>query len=130
MKKTDHCQYDILENGVHHFVWLTDKRQAVDDYFEIATPIILDAVPKGQIRFLIEFMSDNLPPLKYMTRRAKNFYAEHPHVPEQFYIAFLHNSYEINMAEAMLEGIRNSTTRRFFNRSEREQALQWLVTKK
>ena len=127
MHTTAHCTYRPLANGLHLFAMQTSKRQAVDEYFELAAPVPNQV--EGNLLFLVDLKADNLPPLKYMMTRSRQYYAAHPGVSERLYIAFLHENYQIKMAQVLLDSMRSSTTRRFFNRSEYDDAIAWLMSK-
>ena len=127
MEQLEHCTCKPLDNGIFQFVWHTNKRQAVDDFFTLGDQVINSLPPDAVLRFIVEFTSEMLPPLKYLTQRAKNYNLAHPDVPARYFIAYIHDSYQIKIAEIMLESMRAATTRRFFKPAQFDDAVAWLL---
>jgi hypothetical protein len=86
------CHYRQLENGIHSFVFLSNTRGAVDDYFSIleTSPLARGEQIPNMICVLIELRQTGMPPVTYMMLRYKDFVKTHRDRLPQVRIAYLY----------------------------------------
>ena len=125
------CQYRQLENGIHEFVFLSNTRLAVDNYFSI---LETSALAKGEqvpdvIRVLIELRQIGMPPVTYMMLRYRAFVKSHKDRIPTVRIVYLYRpGFVLSLVQSFIDLIseRKYAKRRFFPVSERAQAEAWL----
>ena len=73
------CYYRQLENGIHAFVFLSNTRPAVDDYFSIleTSPLARGEAVPDVICVLVELHHIGMPPVTYMMLRYRAFVKAH-----------------------------------------------------
>lgn len=127
-----HCEYKRLENGVHEFVFLSNTRMAVDDYFSIleASPMAQGEKVPEMIFVLIELRQPGMPPIAYMVQRYREFIKAHKHHLPTVRTAYLYRTgFIISIVRSFLRLIQppKQSNRRFFPINERTQAEAWLL---
>jgi hypothetical protein len=127
-----HCHYRHLENGLHEFVFLSNSRLAVDDYFSILESHQLSQGEGSQevLRLLIELRQPGMPPVSYMMQRYRDFVkANKDRMPATRVVYLYRSGFMLSMVRAFIGLIseRKHTNRRFLPITEREQAETWLL---
>jgi hypothetical protein len=126
------CQYRHLENGLHEFVFLTNTRLAVDEYFSILESHQLapgEAIP-DMLRLLIELRQPGMPPVAYMMQRYRDFIKSNKERMPKTRAVYLYRSGLMTSLARSFIGLiseRKHGNRRFFPIAEREQAEAWLL---
>jgi hypothetical protein len=127
-----HCHYRQLENGVHEFVFLSNTRLAVDDYFAIleTSPMAQGEKVADILHVLIELREPGMPPVAYMVQRYRDFIKVHKeHLPAVRTAYLYRTGFIISVVRSFLRLITTpkQTNRRFFPISDRAQAEAWLL---
>jgi hypothetical protein len=126
------CHYRQLENGIHAFVFLSNTRHAVDDYFLIleTSPLARGEEISDVILVMIELRHTGMPPVTYMMLRYRDFVKTHRARLPKVRIVYLYRpGFVISLVQSFIELIseRKYAHRRFFPIAEKEQAEAWLL---
>jgi hypothetical protein len=129
-----HCQYKRLENGLHEFVFLSNTRAAVDDYFAIleSSRIAQGEYRPDIVRLIIELRNPGTPPVSYMMQRYAEFVRAHKdHLPPVRIVYLYRPGFILSMVRSFIGLMPESryANRRFFPVTERAQAEAWLLEK-
>jgi hypothetical protein len=127
-----HCEYRRLENGIHEFVFLSNTRLAIDDYFAIleTTRFARGEDTPDVIRLLIELSQPGMPPVAYMMQRYRDFVKAHKnHMPTTRVVYLYRSGFIPSLARSFIGLVseRKHAYRRFFPVNERAQAEEWLL---
>ena len=129
---TPYCQYRCLENGLHEFVFLSNTRAAVDDYFAIleSSRIAWGEGMPDVVRLLIELRQPGMPPVSYMMERYRVFIKAHKdHMPTTRVVYLYRSGFITSLVRSFIGLVseRKHANRRFFPLEERAQAEAWLL---
>ena len=124
----EHCIYTRLENGVHEFVMLSSKRDAIDVYMAMYEPIYRQLPADGVMYSIVDQSQSGMPPITYLTSAVKRMIDNNPPRRKTCMAIIFSN----NMMVALLETVRTLLTKpgyddvRFFHVNNRDQAIAWL----
>jgi hypothetical protein len=122
------CRYHRMENGIHEFVMLSAKREAIDAYIDQLAPIYSRLPEFGTLYAIIDESQSGTPSVAYMSQSIKLMFAENqPRRP--ICMAVIFNQ---TIMVSLLETIRTLLAKpgfddvRFFTADQREAAVCWL----
>jgi hypothetical protein len=126
------CHYRRLENGIHAFVFLSNTRGAVDDYFWIleTSPFVRGELDIERVCVLIQLSSSGMPPVPYMMLRSRDFFRSHKARIPAIRMGILYPpGFVLSLVQAFIDlfSERKHATRRFFPLEERAEAEAWLL---
>lgn len=132
MKTQDYlCQYILLENGIHEFVFHTPSHTAVDQMFEHLERLRANPPdpPVNPSRFLFDIRVSGALPMYYTYQQGAEFHKRTPpHLRVRVYVAQLHDVAEayVFLAKNLsaIFGSAEQTTEYF---RDRDQAVAWLL---
>jgi hypothetical protein len=127
-----HCHYKRLDNDLHEFVFMSNTRLAVDDFFSILenSPMARGEANPDIIRVLVELREPGMPPVSYMMQRYRDFIKVHKdHLPIVRTAYLYRTGFILSMVRSFLRliALPKQSNRRFFPIAEREQAEAWLL---
>jgi hypothetical protein len=127
-----HCHYRRRENGLNEFVFITNTRLAVDDFFAIleSSPMAQGEKVADVIRMLVELREPGMPPVAYMMQRYREFIKVHKdHLPAIRTAYLYRTGFILSMVRSFMRLLTmpKQSNRRFFPIAEREQAEAWLL---
>ena len=121
------CTYTRLETGIHHITFLVSNNQAMDQCIAHMTGIYDAHPPDDRLMFLFDLRPAGLPPLRYMLRSAKQFYAQRPVLPETRAAYIYQSSALVALGQNFLGLLGLNTARRFFPSDQEAEAISWLL---
>ena len=126
------CHYKRLENGINQFIFLSNTRAAVDDYFSIleSSPLAQGAPLSDVVCVLIELRETGMPPVTYMMMRYRAFVKAHKnYLPVVRVVYLYHTGFVVSLVQALIDLVaeRKHANRRFFHINERAEAEAWLL---
>lgn len=119
--------YTRLENGIHHITFLVSNNQAMDQCIVFMRGIYEAHPLHDRLMFMFDLRPAGLPPLRYMLRTAKAFYAERPELPETRAAYIYKSSALVSLGQNFLGLLGLKTDRRFFPSDEEHEAIAWLL---
>ena len=127
-----HCHYKRLDNGLNEFVFMSNTRLAVDDFFAILenSPMARGEKTPDVVRMLVELREPGMPPVSYMMQRYREFIKAHKDRLPTVRTAYLYRTgFILSMVRSFLRliALPKQSNRRFFPIAEREQAEAWLL---
>jgi hypothetical protein len=121
------CTYDLLHDYIHHFVFHTSNRDAVDQCLQIYRRIVEQHNPDETLCVLIDVRPAGAPFLPDVFRRLQQLYAE-LYLPT-IRVAYLYNDVLVlSMTQGFLNLLRLKARRQYFSgEGSHERALTWLM---
>ncbi|NWF68986.1 MAG: hypothetical protein HXY40_07865 [Chloroflexi bacterium] len=120
------CHYQLLETGIHQFVFTLPSRQAVDVWIQHLMTIYEQ---QQATLFLLDIRESGILPMTYVFQRLSQWVATHPRRPLT-YVALLHKDVApIALVQPFIHmlGIDGTYKMRFFGEQMRAQAVHWLL---
>jgi hypothetical protein len=123
----DSCIYQQLDNGIHEFVFQRSSRAAVDDMVrKIGDILRKTSATAPSPRYLIDNSRVNAVPLVYVRNQLKKVSENRPTGLEPGRVAILYDGTLGMVANQMLR-LALSNQLHFFNPTERDEAIAWLL---
>lgn len=124
-------RHNQLQNGVHEFIFLTDKRESIDCFFD-ALGELFEWSPKNQeIRYIIDWTQSGVPSLNYTFLKTKEWGRKHPYVARGRCVVLFDRRGFLPVGKALASLVMRDARGRVAIRMEhvkkRDQALEWLM---
>lgn len=78
--KNNILRHNHLPGGIHEFIFLTDKRQAIDLFFDTLAAVFECSPKDRKIRYIIDWSQSGVPNLNYMFLKTKEWGRNHREV--------------------------------------------------
>ena len=128
---TDHLQYQILENHIHEFVFLTNKRQAADAFYEKIGEVFDNAPENELVYYIVDWSESGVPSMNYMFEKAQEWGRKHPDVaPGRGIVLFSQRGFASignAMTSLLMQMWRGKINLRFEHIDKREAGIKWLL---
>lgn len=128
VKEQPACIYEVLDGGIHRFVWTVQKPELVDEYLAHIEHIYNTQPYNQRLRLLIDVRAA-IPPIRYGLHRSKEFFARYPMQPETRAAYICPSSILITLLDSSLRMLPLGTERRFFLEDQEEEAIAWLLAR-
>ena len=120
------CVYEVLDRGIHRFVWTAQTPELVDEYLAHIERIYNTQPYNKRLRLLIDVRAA-IPPFRYGLYRSKQFFSKYPMQPETRAAYICPSSILITLLDSSLRMLPPGAERRFFLDDQEEDALAWLL---
>lgn len=123
------CDYVVLPNGIHEFIFREETKRAIDVWLEHTEHIYQTAPPDKRVLFILDGSDVENLPLSYSYPRIKALNAKYPNKPPSrgvlIYSSGILNSLIGAFARLSSRGARDES--RFYHKNKRDEAIQWLL---
>jgi hypothetical protein len=129
----EHCKHIKHDNGIHEIILLTATNDVVDCYMAIVGPLFLNKPEDETLRYILNATQcKDLPPLRYFIQQSNDYKKQHPQIgPGRLAILYQHNGFWMivsNVANMLNLVYKGDLILRMFEETEREQAIEWLLS--
>jgi hypothetical protein len=129
IEKAKLCQYTVLPNGIHEFIFREESKRAIDVWLEHAEHIYQTAPPDKRVLFILDGSDVENLPLAYSYPRIKALNEKYPNKPPSrgvlIYSSGVMNTIIAAFTKLSSRGARDES--RFYHKSKRDEAIQWLL---
>lgn len=126
------CTYTVHPNGIHEFVFHEESKRAIDVWLEHTEQIYQSAPPDKAVLYILDGSDVENLPLSYSFPRIKALNAKYPNKPPSrgvlIYSSGIMNSIIGAFTKLSSRGARDES--RFYHKSKRGEAVQWLLEAK
>lgn len=127
---TGGCEYRLLENGIHEFIWYKSDREAVDQYIAGIARVYDTADPNSLIRWLLRDGGiSGLPSVNYFLQQVRDLERRYPDRPRTRAAVLYGSGVKILLLNCLvtLTNIRGKDNTRFFPLHQEAEAIAWLL---
>jgi hypothetical protein len=123
-------EYNLLDNGIHVFRFLSDKRQSVDEFLNALDSVIATAPQDEVFRYIIDNRKIGMPPLQHYYQASLNWVRLRPSLPPLRTVYLTDFSPMTTLADTFVSLIQRTTNIewewRFMTHETIMDASQWL----
>lgn len=124
------CTYEVLPSGIHVFTFTGKSPTALDEFFVILTNLLATTDPSVQVlRYIVDVTdASGQAPINEMVRRFQRLETALPQRPRGRTAIIHQGNVFLSLANTLLGALAPAgDVTRFFNATEREQAMRWLL---
>jgi hypothetical protein len=123
------CEYTLIHDQIHQLCLNTPNRAGVDTLFQLAGALMDDKLPSDPVmRFLFDF-PHGMGPFTHTLKAGTAFTKHYDQRPATRSVFLFKDETNLHLIDMLIKLTRLSRDRvRFLNRSQRDAAIEWLLS--
>jgi len=126
---THRCVHNVLDNGVHEFVFSDASRAAFDEFLANLEQVAEARQPDERVCLLLDWRQSGIPPLQYAFQRVREYLQKHPSEGDGRTAIVYDYGALVSLMQSFVRLLDSDSRTRLFPADQHAAAIAWLLEK-